>query len=251
MRTRREAAFLFDMDGVVCDNMPAHVEAWRRFLRGLGIGIDLRDFLKNTMGRTTRDVLAYYLKRPVGPGEAARLSDAKESLYRGLYGPRRRAAPGLRSFLRAARSEGLRLGLGTGSRGENVAFILDGLKLRASFDAVVDGGDVEKGKPDPETFLRLAERLRVSPRDCVVFEDSLLGAEAARRAGMRLVAVTSSHRARDFKRAALAVRDFRGLEVARVLALSLAFERNGALRRQGFRPTASGRKPSNTLPLAW
>ena len=207
------------MDGVVCDNMPAHTEAWRRYFRVRGIEIETRDFLANTMGMPTRDVLAYYFKRSVGPDEAASCANVKEKLYRKLYEPKRRAAPGLRRFLAAARAEGSRVGLGTGSKDDNVTFILDGLKLRASFDAIVDGGDVKKGKPDPETFLTLAEKLKVRPRDCVVFEDALLGEEAARRAGMKVVAVTTSHRAGEFRAAALAVRDFRKLALATVRAL--------------------------------
>ena len=218
MSAGRPKGLLFDMDGVVCRNMPAHTEAWRRFFRGRGIEIDTRDFLENTMGMPTRDVLSYYFKRLVPPAEAARLSAVKESLYRKLYGPKRRAAPGLRRFLSAARTAGHRLGLGTGSKEDNVAFILDGLGLRASFDAVVGAGDVRKGKPDPETFLTLAERLKVRPRDCVVFEDALLGTEAARRAGMAVVAVTTSHGAEEFSGTALAVRDFIGLTPARVFA---------------------------------
>ena len=208
------------MDGVVCDNMGAHTEAWRIFFRGRGIEIETRDFLVNTMGMPTRDVLAYYFKRPVPPDEAARDADVKEKLYRKLYAPKRRVAPGLRRFIAAARAKGARLGLGTGSKDDNVTFILDGLKLRASFDAVVDGGEVKKGKPDPETFLTLADKLRVRPRDCVVFEDSLLGEEAARRAGMTVVAITTSHRADEFRAAALAVRDFRKLATATIRALA-------------------------------
>jgi HAD superfamily hydrolase (TIGR01509 family) len=134
--------------------------------------------------------------------------------------PKRRVVPGLRRFIAAARAEGDRIGLGTGSKDDNVAFILDGLKLRLSFDAVVDGGEVTKGKPDPETFLTLADKLKTRPRDCVVFEDSLLGEEAARRAGMAVVAITTSHRAEEFKHASLAVRDFRGLATATVRALA-------------------------------
>ncbi|MDE2144048.1 MAG: beta-phosphoglucomutase family hydrolase [Elusimicrobia bacterium] len=218
METAR--GFLFDMDGVVCDNMGAHVQAWREFFRGQGIEIETRDFLVNTMGMPTRDVLAYYFKRAVPPAEAAAHADVKEKLYRTLYGPKRRAAPGLRRFIAAARAEGGRLGLGTGSKDDNVSFILDGLKLRAGFDAVVDGGEVKKGKPDPETFLTLADKLKVKPRRCVVFEDSLLGEEAARRAGMAVVAVTTSHRADEFRHAALAVRDFRGLATATVRGLA-------------------------------
>lgn len=208
------------MDGVVCDNMGAHVEAWRRFFRGHGIEIETREFLVNTMGMPTRDVLAYYFKRAVPRAEAARLAEAKERMYRELYAPKRRAAPGLRRLLAASRAAGWSVGLGTGSKDDNVTFILDGLKLRRSFDAVVDGGEVEKGKPDPETFLTLADKLKVKPRDCVVFEDSLLGEEAARRAGMAVVAVTTSHRADEFRGAALAVRDFRGLATATLRALA-------------------------------
>ena len=205
------AAYLFDMDGVVCHNMPAHTEAWRRFFRGHGIELEVREFLEKTMGMPTRDVLAYYFKRSVPPEEAALHAHKKETLYRRIYLPRRRAAAGLRSFLKAAKTAGLKLGLGTGSKDDNITFILDGLKLRAGFDAVVGAGDVKRGKPHPETFLTLAERLKVRPKDCVVFEDSLLGEEAARRAGMAVVAVTTSHRAHEFRSPVLAVRDFRTL----------------------------------------
>lgn len=211
-------AFLFDMDGVVVHNMPAHTEAWRRFFGERGIVLERREFLEKTMGMPTREVLAYYFKRPVPPQEAAALAVAKEELYRELYAPRRRAARGLRAFLKAAKAGGLRLGLGTGSMDDNVDFILDGLSLRGAFEAVVTGADVKRGKPDPETFLALADALRVKPRDCVVFEDSLLGEEAARRAGMSVVAVTTSHEAGEFRGPALAVRDFVGLTPARVRA---------------------------------
>lgn len=212
----KRRAFLFDMDGVVVHNMPAHMEAWRIFFRGHGIELEPREFLEKTMGMPTRDVLAYYFKRRVSAEEARAHAERKETLYRQLYAPRRRAAAGLRGLLAAARRAGARLGLGTGSREDNISFILDGLRLRASFDAVVGADDVRRGKPHPETFLALADRLGVAPRDCVVFEDSLLGERAAKSAGMPVVAVTTSHAAGEFRRPVLAVRDFRALTPAAV-----------------------------------
>jgi beta-phosphoglucomutase len=203
----RPRGLLFDMDGVVCHNMPAHEEAWRRFMKGHGITLELKEFREKTMGMPTREVLRYYGV----PGSA----DEKEAIYRALYKPR--AMPGLRAFLKAAKD--CRLGLGTGSKDDNVSHVLDGLKLRTVFHAVVDGSMVKKGKPHPETFLLLADALKVRPRDCVVFEDSLLGEEAARRAGMQVVGITSSHRAAEFKHARLRRRDFRGLGLAAVLDL--------------------------------
>ena len=208
----RPLGLLFDMDGVVCHNMPAHEEAWRRFLRGHGVELELAEFRAKTMGMPTHEVLAFYGVKGT--------ADEKERLYRELYKPR--ALPGLRRLLAAARKAGHRLGLGTGSKDDNVSFILDGLKLRADFHAVVDGSMVKKGKPDPETFLLLADALKVRPKDCVVFEDSLLGEEAARRAGMAVVGVTTSHRAAEFKHARLRVRDFRGLALRAVAALAAA-----------------------------
>lgn len=216
---KRETGFLLDMDGVVCHNMPAHEEAWTAFFLGHGITIDLRDFRENTMGMPTREVLRYYFKREVPPEEAHAAAVVKETLYRKLYLPQRAPAAGLMSFLKGARAGGYRVGLGTGSKDDNVTFILDGLELRPWFDAVVDGGMVTKGKPDPETFLILADKLKVAPKDCVVFEDSLLGEEAARRAGMQVVAITTSHLPDEFKHAGLKARDFTGLSPAKAAAL--------------------------------
>jgi len=216
---KREIGFLLDMDGVVCHNMPAHEEAWTSFFRGHGIDIELNDFRANTVGMPVREVLRYYFKREVPVEEANAAAVVKETLYRKLYLPERAPAKGLLPFLKGARAGGCRVGLGTGSKDDNVAFLLDGLKLRPWFDAVVDGDMVTKGKPDPETFLILADKLKVAPSDCIVFEDSLLGEEAARRAGMPVVALTTSHRADEFKHAALKARDFTTLSPAKAAAL--------------------------------
>ena len=216
---KRSVGMLLDMDGVVCHNMPAHEQAWRRFFHKYGIKLDINEFRANTMGMPTREVLRHYFKRDIAPAEAARHAAVKEGYYRELYLPKRRAAAGLRRFLKNARAAGARVGLGTGSKDDNVAFILDGLRLRASFDAIVDGGMVKKGKPDPETFLTLADKLKVRPKNCVVFEDSLLGEEAARRAGMAVVAITTSHYADEFKHARLKFRDFQTITPSRAATL--------------------------------
>jgi beta-phosphoglucomutase len=200
-------ALLFDMDGVVCHNMPHHTEAWRLFFLDQGIIMKVPEFLSKTAGMPTRDVLAYYFKRRVPKREADFLAAQKELLYRTFYRAERKPAKGLLAFLKESRRRGYKLGLGTGSVGANVGFILDGLKLRKYFDAVVTGADVSKGKPHPETFLKLAKKLEVSPANCLVFEDALLGEEAARRAGMQVVAITTSHKAAEFK-TNTALRDF-------------------------------------------
>lgn len=205
-------ALLFDMDGVVVDNMAHHTEAWRLFFLDHGIRLPIREFLTKTSGMPTRDVLAYFFKRRVPKREADFLAAQKELLYRAIYRDKRKPARGLLSFIKKAKHRGLKLGLGTGSKGDNVSFILDGLDLRRHFDAIVTGGDVKRGKPHPETFLTLAKLLGAKPADCLVFEDALLGEEAATRAGMKVIALTTSHHAREFRLAIKAVPDFSGLD---------------------------------------
>lgn len=204
-------AFLFDMDGVIVDNMAVHAEAWRLFFRERGLRINLAEFHARTAGMPSHEVLVYYFKRPVSRKEAAALTAAKEQTYQKLYRAQMAPLKGLLKFLKSAKALGLKLGVGTGGAETNVDFILDGLQLREHFDAIVSAKSVRRGKPHPETFLLLARRLGVAPTRCVVFEDSLLGEEAARRAGMEVVAVTTSHAAAHFKKSFLAVKNFSGL----------------------------------------
>ena len=99
---------------------------------------------------------------------------------------------GFTAFARAARAAGLKLGLGTAGDPENIAFAIGGLELHDFFDAAVGAADVRHGKPEPDIFLEAARRMDVAPEQCLVFEDAPLGIEAARRAGMRAVALTTS-----------------------------------------------------------
>ncbi len=199
---------IFDMDGVVVDNMGHHVRAWGAFFKSRGIKLKRAEFYEETSGMPTRDVLSFYFKRRVSKAEADRLGPQKEELYRRIYGPRMKPARGLVPFLKASRKAGFRLGLGTGSDRENIDFILDGLKIRRFFHAVVGARDVKRGKPHPETFLKAARRMGVRPEHCLVLEDSLLGEKSAKRAGMKVIAVTTAHKVAEFSSPALSIRDF-------------------------------------------
>lgn len=199
---------IFDMDGVVVDNMSHHVRAWGAFFKSRGIKLEVGEFYEETSGMPTRDVLSFYFKRRVSKAEADRLGPQKEEFYRRIYGPKMKPARGLLPFLRAARKAGFRLALGTGSDRENIDFILDGIKIRRFFHVVVGARDVKRGKPHPETFLKAARRMGVSPGRCLVFEDSLLGEKSAKRAGMKVIAVTTAHKAGEFSAPVLSIRDF-------------------------------------------
>ena len=124
--------------------------------------------------------------------EIAALALEKDALYREMYGPHRRAIEGFEHFVAAARAQGVKLAVATSAPPKNIVFTLDELDLRRHFDTVVGAADVKHGKPHPDVFLKAAEQLDIAPAECIVFEDAPMGVEAARRAGMRAVVITTT-----------------------------------------------------------
>lgn len=197
-RTRAAHAFIFDMDGTIVDNMAYHSAAWVRFFQNRGRQIDEAAFFAATAGRQNHEIMRQYIRADLSDAETALLHDEKEAAYRELYLPHRKAVAGFERLATQARDQGLALAVGTSAPDENIAFTLDGLQIRPLFDTVVGAADVRNGKPAPDIFLLAAERCGVAPEHCIVFEDAPLGVEAARRAGMRTVALTTTMAAEQF-----------------------------------------------------
>ena len=184
--------FIFDMDGTLADTMPTHQLAWDKLLPELGVTVDRDDFFSWSAGLTNREIFPRLLGGDTTVEEVNRLSDHKESLFRELYRSQMTLIKGAEAFLQRTTAAGYRRGVGTAAPPHNVDLVLDGLKLRQHFQAIVCNTDVTHGKPDPEIFLLAAKRLGSRPEDCVVFEDAPAGIEAARRAGMTCVVITST-----------------------------------------------------------
>jgi len=184
--------FIFDMDGTLADTMPTHQLAWDKLLPELGIVVDRDDFFSWSAGLTNREIFPRLLGSDITVEEINRLSDHKESLFRELYRSQMTTVNGAEAFLQRTTAAGYRRGVGTAAPPHNVDLVLDGLNLRQHFQTIVCNTDVERGKPDPEIFLLVAKRLGSRPEDCVVFEDAPAGIEAARRAGMTCVVITST-----------------------------------------------------------
>ncbi len=185
-------AFIFDMDGTLADTMPYHQLAWDALFADMGITVDRDDFFQWSAGLTNREILPRLLGQDFPPDELFAASEKKEAHYRSIYRPQLSALPGVVPFLQRIAHAGCPQAVGTAAPPGNVDLVLDGLNLRGYFQAVVGATDVSRGKPDPEIFLRAADRLGAAPGDCVVFEDAPAGIEAARRAGMSCVVVTTT-----------------------------------------------------------
>lgn len=213
---------IFDMDGVLLDNVDFHIEAFRLFGEEKGAVLSRQD-VHAVIGRKNCDMLKILLKRSLSDPEVDRFAARKEEIYRDLIRPvlSQQVVPGLPVLLDQLTVEGIPLALATSGPVENVDLVLDGLSLRGYFRAIVTGRDVSHGKPDPECFLLAASQLGHQPSSCVVFEDSVSGVRAALNAGCKCVAVTTTHCPSELEEVSpnLIVEDFRFLEPGKLRQL--------------------------------
>ena len=191
-------AFIFDMDGTIVDNMDFHTQSWITFFEGRGMKIDADEFFRTTAGRQGKEIIRSHIGEHLHDDEVHTLNMEKEGVYRELYAPHRKTVDGFDALIDAAKANGVALAVATSAPNENIDFTLDGLQLRHHFDVIVGAADVKRGKPEPDGFLLAAERCGVPPANCIVFEDAPLGVEAARRAGMRCVVLTTTLPASSF-----------------------------------------------------
>jgi beta-phosphoglucomutase len=183
---------IFDMDGVLVDSYEAHFESWRAAGERHGLHMTEPQF-RQTFGRTSRDIIAFLWPGRFPDNKAADVFDEeKEAAYRGLIHAHFPEMPGATAMLRALKTAGFRLAVGSSGPPENVALCVSKLDpWKDLFAATVSRSDITRGKPDPQVFLVAASRLGVSPDRCAVIEDAPAGLQAAKAAGMTPVALAS------------------------------------------------------------
>ena len=180
------------------DNMAFHTQAWLSFFAELGINMTADEVHHQNYG-TIEEVIHRIVGNHLSDVEVRELAERKEALYRDLYRPHLKLINGLQDFLDEAKQLGVIMAIATSAGQGNIEFVLEGLHLHPYFDVIVGGDQVRHGKPHPETFLRAAEKLAVAPEQCLVFEDSPPGVEAAHRAGMRAIVITTTFEAQGFQ----------------------------------------------------
>jgi beta-phosphoglucomutase family hydrolase len=180
------------MDGVIADTAACHLQAWQRLWAEQGIEFTAEQF-RRTFGQRTTEIIRGILGPDVPAEEVCALGERKEAYCRELLRRQVHVLPGVRELLAALDQAGFRQALASSAPRQNVDLILEALDIGRYFSAVVSEADVTLGKPDPQIFLLAATRLGVEPRQCLVIEDAVAGVQAAKSAGMRCLAVTTTH----------------------------------------------------------
>lgn len=183
---KKYEAVIFDLDGVICFTDHYHYLAWKALADSLGIDFDesKNDRLRGVSRMESLEiVLEGYHGAPLSQAEKGRLADQKNTLYRQSLQTMSRndLSDEVRDTLNALRAKGLRLAIGSSSK--NTPLILERIGLSGFFDAVSDGNNITRSKPDPQVFTMAAEMLHLPAEKCLVVEDALAGLQAAAAGG--------------------------------------------------------------------
>jgi HAD superfamily hydrolase (TIGR01509 family) len=143
----------------------------------------------------------------------------KEELLFGLLEKHTEATKGIIELLYSLKSANIKLGIGSSSHKRLITYVLNRLRIADLFEAIVSGEDMVHSKPDPEIFLKAAEKLKAKPEECIVVEDSELGVQAAKKAGMKCIGYRNPNSGnQDLSKADLVIDDFTKLKVKELLS---------------------------------
>lgn len=205
MSNRDFQAAIFDLDGVVVNTVQIHFKAWKRMFEEYGYEFSFEDYKKKVDGIPRIDGAKAIMKdKPMG--EVERAASKKQGYFREIL--EKESIPQFDTtinLVRKLKSKNIKVAVISSSK--NCFYILDKINLTNTLDTIISGHDITKGKPDPQIFLMAAERIGVRPENCVVFEDALLGVEAAKRAGMICVGIDRYDDPGRLKRSDVIVKD--------------------------------------------
>jgi beta-phosphoglucomutase len=192
-------AFLFDLNGTMIDDMGYHTKAWFSILNNdLSAGLSWEEVKSHMYGKNEELLVRVFGPDHFSKEEMKALSVEKEKRYQQEYIAHLKLIPGLDKILKDAADAGIQMAIGSAAITFNIDFVVNNLNIRNYFNAIVSADDVAFSKPDPETFTKAATLLDVDPKDCLVFEDAPKGVEAALRAGMDVLVITTMHEKEEF-----------------------------------------------------
>jgi beta-phosphoglucomutase family hydrolase len=179
-------AYLFDCDGTIVDSMPLHYVAWKKVLAEWGCEFD-EELFYSWGGMPVAEIIAALNVRHGLAMPAEEIAHRKEGMYYNIL-PMLKAVPEVLEHIHLSHGK-IPFAVVSGSTRDSVTQSLKTLGILDKFETLVCAGDYTKSKPDPEPFLMAAKRLGVAPKDCLVFEDTDMGIQAATAAGMASVKV--------------------------------------------------------------
>ena len=211
-------AVIFDLDGVIVESEDAHIEAEREIFQKYNVKISAEELhtYTGTMAKVmfTELIAKYKLNTTF-----EKINRQKEEILLKLLDKDAEPTKGVLNLIQELKLEGIKLAVGSSSTRRMVDYILNKLKLTQVFNRVITAEDIEHSKPNPEIFLKAAKELKVKPSQCLVIEDSKLGVEAAKSAGMKCAGYRNPPSGnQDLSKADIIIDDFSHVDIQKMVA---------------------------------
>ncbi len=213
-------AIIFDLDGTMVDSLPYHHESWRIFFKNNNLEEnDFTEILKEYKGGGTLELMTSVFGNMYTKEELEQMSDDKEVIFRDIYKSKIYPIEGLKKFLDNLKESNISLSIGSNAIRKNVIMTIEELGITNYFSSIICGDEVSKGKPDPEMYIKTLSNLKVNKDECVIFEDSIEGVEAAKNADIKVIGVTSSQSSEILKSAGAfkTINDYNRINVDNIL----------------------------------
>ncbi|MBU1853181.1 MAG: beta-phosphoglucomutase family hydrolase [Candidatus Omnitrophica bacterium] len=210
-------AGIFDLDGVIVNTVPLHFKAWQRMFKEYGKDFTFEDYKQKVDGIPRTDGAKAILD-DISEDELKKAGDKKQGYF--LQYLENEKIPVYNTtvdLIKSIRDSSLKVGVISSSK--NCLPILKKTGLVDLFDVIITGNDITKGKPDPQVFFMAAEKISVSPNKCVVFEDAVLGVQAAKAAGMKCIGIDRYGKPERLNKADLVVSDLGEVDLGKIKAL--------------------------------
>ena len=188
----KSKAVIWDMDGVIADTASYHLQAWQEVFQKRGVNFTEEDF-RHIFGQRNDTIIKKTLGEQMPQSEIDAIAREKEATFRKVAGQNIKPLPGAIELIKSLQEHGFGMALASSAPMENIRLVIQGLGISNCFHSTVTGRDVTEGKPSPQGFLLAAQKLGAEPENCIVIEDAVVGVTAAKRAGMRCLAITNTH----------------------------------------------------------
>lgn len=192
-------AVIFDMDGTIIDTTVTHdFPIWKELLGEYGVDLSFLLF-QSVLGKKAEEIYKHFIPTITDEQIKQSLDKRYRILAKSLEEKGLDLSPGLIAFLELLKKHDIKTALATGAGKEKVALIAKHFPLQKYFPVIVTSDEVARGKPHPDIFLKATEKLGIKPKDCIVMEDANNGIEAAHKAGMKAIAITTTHKREDLQ----------------------------------------------------
>ena len=200
-------AAIFDMDGTLADSIPVHFAILKKVLAGYGVQIEYDEW-KPFIGKIGIEFIKHLNHERGLNLNPEKLIDEKRAIIKERFNQKIEIFPGVKDLLQALQDDGCKLAIASSEWHNHILKFLSLNCIEKYFPIVLGREDIKNHKPDPDVYLRTAKKLGVNPLDCVVFEDSIAGVEAAKRAGMKCIAIETTFSGKELAQADLIVKNF-------------------------------------------